>query len=583
MSSHSHQRGGQKPPTPLQHQLKTPKKSAKVESDDSDQESSSTNSAPDGKSGTHISEDLEIEDIKLDAPRFVRRDTPFANLGSSELDLDDEENDDLDATVTRERKDATVKRASTDSRSSIMPKSSTDPFEVPSLRRSSSDLTELSKKEPDLSKSGVDRATSLPISKLAKHHLFSRIRPKLIAGHRYPYEFEDVMGSISLFQRRIRGRRKQSERMSLLFSGPSDDLQHYQRTKTLKRTDNADFKHLKRRLVKLVPDKPKKPKPRAPVRRAASQRHVRFDESKNTSADASPLTSPASPKIFTPLPPASKGIIRKNLIFETLEQSFSRIFQERQRWEQRFLSYISQGHWLTHYVDSRKPGQERFVIVSKDGAEIAWGKDKDRVQTEISHKRASILSMLFGGKPAQLRFLADAEKVVYGVDHTDAFNHLIRNDGCPWRCFTLCFEPEEEGKMQSEVHFTCPDDESAKNWFMGLQSLIPLNTQYRTLGSFLWMRARMRTIYLARHRAGGGIPREIVTELWERFSRRSVVPARNGHMLRMEDVRMHAASDAGASVAPAASLRPVPTISSLRRRHSEAALDQPKNLEEDSD
>jgi len=48
-------------------------------------------------------------------------------------------------------------------------------------------------------------------------------------------------------------------------------------------------------------------------------------------------------------------------------------------------------------------GQPRYVLVSKDGAEIAWGKDKSKVQDAINRKGFSVFQLLFGGKPAQKR------------------------------------------------------------------------------------------------------------------------------------------------------------------------------------
>jgi len=195
------------------------------------------------------------------------------------------------------------------------------------------------------------------------------------------------------------------------------------------------------------------------------------------------LTSPRTP---------SHSILREKIRQETFEEVMKRIFSERAR--ASGLLTMNTGSLLTKYSTSGRPAQ-RWFFVSEDGSEVMWvapkkphepsPKKKD-VEEAIQKEKKRFISL---GSEIRSKWLADVRVMYYGPYHSWNFQRYVKKmdgaSGYPWLAFSLEF-PDRT------LDVVCKDEEEVTIWFLGIQSLAPLNRLYLTRGALLWERLIMK-------------------------------------------------------------------------------------------
>eukprot|EP01006_Ploeotia_vitrea_P034157 TRINITY_DN65718_c10_g1_i2.p1 TRINITY_DN65718_c10_g1~~TRINITY_DN65718_c10_g1_i2.p1 ORF type:complete len:819 (-),score=419.78 TRINITY_DN65718_c10_g1_i2:36-2492(-) len=187
--------------------------------------------------------------------------------------------------------------------------------------------------------------------------------------------------------------------------------------------------------------------------------------------------------------PRTKSILKHNQRMETWVSAMTRVYRERQKHINHLQAKLKKGTRLVIYHETANP-VDCWIQLSEDGSEIGWGADVAECHRVLNHER-TLWERVRRKKITTFRVLADAQWIKFGPHHSWRFDNYIQRRGKPWLCFTLKF-PDQT------VDFLCNDEQQVTDWFLGLQSLIPLSKEYTTLGSMLWLRAQMKIMYTAR-------------------------------------------------------------------------------------
>lgn len=136
--------------------------------------------------------------------------------------------------------------------------------------------------------------------------------------------------------------------------------------------------------------------------------------------------------------------------------------------KEKYLEMMKKGAYIRKY-DSRYQCTIRYFKVSEDGTELLWGKTPEKMTRSF--------------------FLADASRLEFGP-HSSRFRtyRWEKGFGNPWLCFSIYFFD-----CARTVDFEFLSEEETRNWFIGIQSLIPLwNAFHMTKGELLWTQINMK-------------------------------------------------------------------------------------------
>jgi hypothetical protein len=228
-------------------------------------------------------------------------------------------------------------------------------------------------------------------------------------------------------------------------------------------------------------------------------------KSAEAAVPAPPPPPPPQGSVGKPLPTAlasprtdasPRPIIVRHGSMETWDDMVARLFREREAKNRELLRTLQRGTWANLYCgDPRAPAQRVFLLVSEDGMELAWNAEEKRARAAFTTDSglSRLMSSLFKREKCERAELADATEVKFGAEHTDAFNRFIARRGKPWQCLTLRVGDRA-------LHLQFESEREACDWFLGLQSQVPMTAAFVSLGKFLWMKARMKTVDMARCR-----------------------------------------------------------------------------------
>jgi len=112
----------------------------------------------------------------------------------------------------------------------------------------------------------------------------------------------------------------------------------------------------------------------------------------------------------------------------------------------------------------------RWFMLSADESDLVWSKTKPK-----KGARGSIVRAMTGKKKMGL---ANVEALIYG---SPGYPTEI-----PWLCFTMQFHNDRS------LHIVCETEEQVDQWFLGLQSLVPLSKFNINRGRQLMYRLRWK-------------------------------------------------------------------------------------------
>lgn len=166
-----------------------------------------------------------------------------------------------------------------------------------------------------------------------------------------------------------------------------------------------------------------------------------------------------------------RGILRsKNSIVHRLSQEYSiHTFAKLNQNRDALESKLGKGCFLRKRTRHGKL-TKRWFTLSEDGFDLLWSKNKPQ-----KGARGSIVRAMTGKKKMEL---ANVEALIYG---SPGYPTEI-----PWLCFTLQFHNDRA------LHLVCETEEMVDQWFLGLQSLVPLSKFNISRGLQLWYRLRWK-------------------------------------------------------------------------------------------
>jgi hypothetical protein len=151
---------------------------------------------------------------------------------------------------------------------------------------------------------------------------------------------------------------------------------------------------------------------------------------------------------------------------------FSR--NQHQTKKQKLLEKLQQGAWLTKH-DGKGNELIRWFRVSEDGSELQWGKNEGKSYS--SANLADVTRLEFGPFSQRFRFYRwekDPERP--------------EENARPWLCFTLYFFERDR-----TIDIECNTEQELRDWFLGLQYLIPLWSAFTVKpGQLLWTMINMK-------------------------------------------------------------------------------------------
>jgi hypothetical protein len=162
-----------------------------------------------------------------------------------------------------------------------------------------------------------------------------------------------------------------------------------------------------------------------------------------------------------------------------------RLREIRERNERLFRQYVArlkEGEVLIKYDERRKPQQRRFSV-SPDEALIMWGKPGDKSTRARAYRAGCARVAHDCGWAGRAEPLAEVIAMHYGP-----FSNRFRYYNCGVNKAWLCFVVELESRT---LDIVCENVEQLTRWFMGIQSLAPLNSTYMSRGALIWARAGM--------------------------------------------------------------------------------------------
>jgi hypothetical protein len=149
-------------------------------------------------------------------------------------------------------------------------------------------------------------------------------------------------------------------------------------------------------------------------------------------------------------------------------------FKERCQLEKQLQRVVVKGAWMTKFEADGSRSRQWFSV-SPDGSDLAW------------NGFGKILAKLLLTKSEQIS-LADVDGLVPGpmTVHFQLNDWSVYN---PANCFTIVLR-------NSLVCVECPDRETFMCWFLGLQSLCPMNSaHYISRAKLNWIRMYWLQLY----------------------------------------------------------------------------------------
>jgi hypothetical protein len=172
----------------------------------------------------------------------------------------------------------------------------------------------------------------------------------------------------------------------------------------------------------------------------------------------------------------------------TFESSLVRQMTEKETESQRLHAILQKGALFESFSESSDHSKFIWAFVTADAAELRWfkAKEKDKKQARArmqQHLGKGTLRDLLGR--VTRRMIADVAAMFYGPDFSPKGFQLYRDrGGIPDTAFTICFHTPKE-----RVNLVCENAGLLDDWFLGLQSLAPLNRYYLTRQQLAQMRS----------------------------------------------------------------------------------------------
>jgi hypothetical protein len=162
--------------------------------------------------------------------------------------------------------------------------------------------------------------------------------------------------------------------------------------------------------------------------------------------------------------PALRSILRPQTPAQKMAEENARALQRRR--EQEIAAYVERikaGEDLIKYDASRQPVRRRMAV-SDDGTTLLTGPRGSK-NLHPKCELADIIGM-------------------YNGPFSQRFKFFDCSIGKSWLCIVIELE-------HRTIDLVCEDEEQFMAWFLGLQSLVPLNATFLGKGALLWARANM--------------------------------------------------------------------------------------------
>jgi hypothetical protein len=171
---------------------------------------------------------------------------------------------------------------------------------------------------------------------------------------------------------------------------------------------------------------------------------------------------------------------RENMVIS--EKTYNSILSSRDKHSanrQHYMEVLKKGTWMTKH-DGRGNELTRWFRVSDDGTELLWGKTEGK--TTSSAHLADATRLEFGPFSERFRFYRWEREKAEG--------------GRPWLCFTIYFFERDR-----TIDLECNSEQELRDWFFGLQYLIPLwSAFWLSKGELLWTHINMKADQIALER-----------------------------------------------------------------------------------